>query len=155
MRKWKKLLRKIFFPRLQGQAYVKYAAVMEGEKKGADIWGTDYPIPTSDTLHYKLLEQEGGKDQYVITSITSKILFFIPFTYAEYIIQIPWHKYELNMFDANKALAELHAAEHWNQKHEMAPSGFEGDVTFSNGSYSFSLKVDGGSNYIWLERNGN
>ena len=154
MRKWKQLWHKLFSRRLKGFAWVSYSRAIEGEKKGADIWGTDFPIPVSDVLHFKLLEEEDGS-QYIITSITSKILFIIPFTYDEYIIEIPWHKYELNQFDANKALIEINAAEHWNQNHEMEPSGFEGDVIFSNGSYSFSLKVDSGSNYIWLERNGN
>lgn len=155
MRKWKQLWHKLFSRRLKGFAWVSYSRAIEDEKKGADIWGTDFPIPVSDVLHFKLLEEENGKSQYIITSITSKILFIIPFTYDEYIIEIPWHKYELNQFDANKALIEINAAEHWNQNHEMDPSGFEGDVIFSNGSYSFSLKVDSGSNYIWLERNGN
>ena len=155
MRKWKQLWHKLFSRRLKGSAWVSYSRAIEDEKKGADIWGTDFPIPVSDVLHFKLLEEEDGKSQYIITSITSKILFIIPFTYDEYIIVIPWHKYELNQFDANKALIEINAAKHWNQNHEMEPSGFEGDVIFSNGSYSFSLKVDSGSNYIWLERNGN
>lgn len=155
MRKWKYLLRKLFSHKLRGWAWVSYSKAIEGEKKGADIWGTDFPIPVSDTLHFKLLEQEGGASQYVITSITSKILFIIPFTYDEYIIEIPWHKYELNQFDANKALIEIDAAEHWNQRKEMSPSGFEGEVTFDNGIHKLTYKVNGGSDYSWLVRNGN
>lgn len=153
MRKLKKIMRKLFSSKLQGQAWIPYAKSIEGEKKGADIWGTDYPVPTSDILHYRLLEQEGGSSQYVITSITSKIFFFIPFTYDEYIIEIPWHKYELTLFNANKALKEINAAEHWNQRDEMKPCGFSGDVTFDNGIYQSTYKVNG-SDYTWLVRNG-
>ena len=155
MKKLKKLLYKLFYPRLKGQAWVPYSSCIEGSKKGADIWGTDFPIPVSDTLNFKLLEQEGGKSQYVITSITSKILFIIPFTYDEYIIEIPWHKYELNLFDANKALIEIDAAEHWNQRKEMSPSGFEGEVTFDNGANKLTYTVNGDGDYTWLVRNGN
>ena len=155
MRKWKQLWHKLFSHRLKGSAWVSYSRAIEGEKKGADIWGTDFPIPVSDVLHFKLLEQEGGKSQYIITSITSKILFIIPFTYDEYIIEIPWHKYELNQFDANKALIKIDAAEHWNQRKEMSPSGFEGEVTFNNGVNKLTYIVNGSGDYTWLIRNGN
>ena len=139
---------------LRAYAWESFDEIIEGSKKGADIWGTDYPIPTSDTLNYKLLKRnEGSTDtQFVITSITSKILFIIPFTYDEYIIEIPWRKYTNEGFTAAMALDELHAAENWNKGKEMTYTGFEGEVTFEGCGKSFTYKC--GNDYSWMMRTG-
>lgn len=139
---------------LYAYAWESFDEIIEGSKKGADIWGTDYPIPTSDTLNYKLLKRHEGntETQFVITSITSKILFIIPFTYDEYIIEIPWRKYTNEGFTAAMALDELHAAENWNKGKEMTYTGFEGEVTFEGCGKSFTYKC--GNDYSWMERTG-
>ena len=107
-----RFFKKLFRKKVKAFAWQSFDEIMEGSKKGADIWGTDYPVPTSDTLYYKLLKRENR--QFVITSIESKIFFFIPFTYDEYIIEIPWMKYTKESFTAIMALNEIHDAENWN-----------------------------------------
>ena len=139
---------------LKAFAWSSFDEIIEGEKSGADIWGTDYPIPTSDVLKYKLLKRHDGESdtQFVITSITSKILFFIPFTYDEYIIEIPWTKYTNEGFTAAMALDEIHAAENWNINKEMKYTGFSGEVTFEGCGKSFTYKC--GNDYSWMIRTG-
>ena len=149
-----KFLKKYFRKKIKGFAWESFDEIIEGQKKGADIWGTDYPIPTSDVLKFKLLKRhEGNTDtQFVITSITSKILFIIPFTYDEYIIEIPWRKYTNEGFTAAMALDELHDAENWNITGSMKPTGFDGEVTFEGCGKSFSYKC--GNDYSWMKRTG-
>lgn len=154
MRKLKYFLKSLVKYNLRGTAWVSFNEILEGQKKGADIWGTDYPIPTSDTLSFKLLKQCGNSEtQYVITSIESKILFFIPFHYDEYIIEIPYKKYTNEGFTAAMALKEINAAEKWNHGDEMRPTGFSGTVTFEGCGKKLIYDV-GGGDYTWLKRTG-
>lgn len=85
MKKIKEFLRRLFSKKDKENRIccIQIDDIEEGEKSGADIWGTDWPIPVSDMLSYKLLWQ--GDRQYVVTSVESKILFFIPYHYDEYI----------------------------------------------------------------------
>lgn len=154
MRKLKNFFKSILRKKLEAFAWSSFDEIIEGEKKGADIWGTDYPIPTSDVLKYKLLKRHDGEadTQFVITSITSKILFFIPFTYDEYIIEIPWTKYTNEGFTAAMALDEIHAAENWNINKEMEYTGFTGEATFEGCGKSFTYKC--GNDYSWMRRTG-
>lgn len=138
-------------PHIEETAWENFTEIIEGQKKGADIWGMDYPIPVSDTLNYKLLKRDDK--QFVITSIESKILFFIPFTYDEYIIEIPWKKYTYEGFDAVMALKEIHAAENWNKGDEMKYTDFRGTATFEGCGLRYTFDVDS-SNYSWMLRTG-
>ena len=128
--------------------WIQFEDIEEGSKSGADIWGTDWPIPVSDVLSYKLLIR--GNEQYVITSVESKILFIIPFHYDEYIIEIPRIKYEKGNFGAKEALDEIHDAENWNKGERLRPTGFEGYVTFQGCDREMEYEC-GNNDYIWLK----
>ena len=147
---YKRFLKRLFKKNLKRVAAISFSEMEQGEKSGADIWGTDFPIPTSDTLSYKIFKQDGA--QYVVTSIESKILFFIPFHYDEYVIEIPWNKYSPGMFNANAALEEIHKAENWNKGGEMKPTYFEGDLSFVGPDKSFTYEC-GNNDYQWLKYN--
>ena len=148
---------KVFKKKVKAFAWESFDEIQEGTKKGADIWGTDFPIPVSDTLSYKLLSRNEGSDKYtqfVITSIESKILFIIPFHYDEYIIEIPWRKYTNETFTAEMAVKEIEAAENWNKGKEMHYTGFNGDVTFEGCGRKLNYECSD-SDYDWMIRTGN
>ena len=148
---------KVFKKKVKAFAWESFDEIQEGTKKGADIWGTDFPIPVSDTLSYKLLSRNEGGDKYtqfVITSIESKILFIIPFHYDEYIIEIPWRRYTNETFTAEMAVKEIEAAENWNKGKEMHYTGFNGDVTFEGCGRKLNYECSD-SDYDWMIRTGN
>lgn len=109
--------------------------VYSDQKKGGDIIPGDFPVPTSDTLYYTFFEAKDGR-QWCITKITTKFFFIIPFTYAQYVIDLGIKRYD--KFTVEDAVHEIDEADHWNQRKKMRPVFSDGYVYFHRiwGSYT-------------------
>ena len=87
-------------------------------KEGGDIIPGDVPVPVGDTFIYTLYFTN-DKKQVLVTSMEEKILWIIPFTYDEYIIEFPNWKYTPDQMTCQKALDEVYEAEHWNWRTDV------------------------------------
>lgn len=108
-------------------------------KQGGDIIPGDVPVPTSDTLYYTFFEAEDGR-QWCVTKIKTKFFFIIPFTYAQYVIDLGIKRY--SSFTAEDAIHEIDEADHWNQRKKM-------HVVFSNGTVYFHRIWGAGEEDQW------
>lgn len=102
-----------------------YTDYRDFEAKGEtlDVWG-DFVVPGSDELHVRLFYNYTDHKLYLVTSITEYFFWFIPFTYAEYVIKLPEDKikdsydYFCN-FTAQQAVPFIATADKWNINHKM------------------------------------
>lgn len=116
-----------------------------GQKSGGDIIPGDVPVPTSDTLYWTFFQAEDGR-QWCVTKIKTKFFFIIPFTYAEYVIDLGIRRY--SSFTAEDAVHEIGEADHWNQRGKM-------HVVFSNGTVYFHRIWGAGGEDQWSYKIGN
>ena len=116
-----------------------------GQKSGGDIIPGDVPVPTSDTLYWTFFQAEDGR-QWCVTKIKTKFFFIIPFTYAEYVIDLGIRRY--SSFTAEDAVHEIGEADHWNQRGKM-------HVVFSNGTVYFHRLWGAGGEDQWSYEIGN
>lgn len=59
----------------------------EGKGKGGDIWGTDWPIPVAEEFEWHFYDEVDNGKQYITTKLTDYILWFIPFSYDEFVYE--------------------------------------------------------------------
>ena len=140
------------------QAYnITYTDYRDADARGdtLDIWG-DFVVPGSDELKSRLFHHRNEHKLYLVTSITEYFFWFIPFTYAEYIIILPeirrdpYHTYSDSYdyyanYEAKKAVAFISTADKWNHNNKMKPINTD-KVSFNYYLGNKSIEYKCGSN---------
>ena len=85
-----------------------------GKGKGGDIWGDDWPIPVAQEFEWHFYDYNTMGKQYITTKLTDYILGFIPFTYDEYVYEIPKGTYKQGELTTQKVVDLIYYLEHWN-----------------------------------------
>lgn len=85
-----------------------------GKGKGGDIWGSDWPIPVAQEFEWHFFDDTTMKKQYITTKLTDYILGFIPFSYDEFVYELPAGTYKKNELDTKKVVELISMLEHWN-----------------------------------------
>lgn len=124
-----KLVLKYYFNKLKGKVSVKAATPngtfnisadmkIDGGGKGADIWGTDWPIPVAEELEWSYYQTV--QNQYIRTKLTDYILWIFPFSYDEYIYQMPKNTIDCNHIDNKLIVDMISDCENWNHHDDMS-----------------------------------
>lgn len=147
--------RKLFKKRtLLGDGSTQYSIARYISKKGGDIIPGDVPIPVSDELQCTLFKND--KYTYITMCIFEEILFFIPWHYNEFIIQVKNEDINFDTCTAEDIVRWMAKAVKWNLGTEMRP-----DDRYKSGTFHFmnndkvithSFSVDSGD-YIYLKMN--
>lgn len=108
-----------FRSRLSTQSF-SFTAVCkkDGGGKGADIWGTDWPIPVAEKLEWTICTTTFGR-MYIRTKLTDYILWIIPFSYSEYLFSVPNGVYDYSTFGNKEAVEVISLCDNWNHHDDM------------------------------------
>ena len=108
-----------------------------GSAKGADIWGSDWPIPVAEKLEWNLFTtslhyDDPSRPQYITTKLTDYILWFIPFSYDEYIVEVPNGTFQLETITHKQVVEMIDRCCNWNKggRGVRPHDGDYGQVTF-------------------------
>ena len=130
--------------------FIKFDNKYSDSKSGGDILPGPVPVPTSDVLYYTFYEntdENGNQHQWLVTKITTKFFFIIPFSYDEYIIEFIGKKYDNPT--AEDVIKEIDEAEHYNQRGKIKMKVSEGKVHFEG--YAYDIYELGDNDYYFLE----
>ncbi|CAJ0592317.1 unnamed protein product [Cylicocyclus nassatus] len=86
----------------------------EGKGKGGDIWGADWPIPVAEEFEWHFYDDLGNGKQYITTKLTDYILWFIPFSYDEFVYELPEGTYKPWELNTKTVVGMIYDLEHWN-----------------------------------------
>lgn len=123
----------------------------EGKGKGGDIWGTDWPIPVAEEFEWHFYDEVDNGKQYITTKLTDYILWFIPFSYDEFVYELPAGTYKPWELTTEKVVNMIYYLEHWNWhmdevywddsyekiSFKREEDGRWDDYTFGNNDYHF------------------
>ena len=98
-------------------------------KKGADLLPGDYyVVPVGQTLDAVLYES--GDQQYLTTCITDKFFFFIPYKYAEYVVEFKGKPFNFDTFNGDGVADIIYECENWNKRGKYTMYSNSGSVSF-------------------------
>lgn len=86
----------------------------DGSAKGGDIWGSDWPIPVAEELEWSFYQTV--QYQYIRTKLTDYILWLFPFSYDEYILQVPKDTYDIKTIDNRQVVDAIADCHNWSSK---------------------------------------
>ena len=106
-----------------------------GMGKGGDIWGNDWPIPVAEEFEWHFYDDTSLEKQYVTTCLTDYILGFIPFTYDQYVYELPAGTFQKGELTTKKVADLIYFLEHWNWHTDQVycDDRYEKLVFFTNG----------------------
>lgn len=121
----------------------------EGSAKGGDIWGADWPIPVAEKLEWSYYE--AVHYQYIRTKLTDYILGLFPFSYDEYVLQVPKGTYDIKTIDNRQVVDAIADCHNWSSRGMTNVSGqYNGVMVWyrnskwfyeiGNNDYSFLIK---------------
>ena len=132
--------------------YVAWVSYREGGTcKGGDIWGTDWPIPVAEELTWYLYEDRDTGEQYLTTKLTDYILWFIPFSYYEYVYKLPAGTYGHGQLDAKQVVETIDFLNHWNwHRDEVDYAEGYTSVNFIKSDGSWDIYDIGNNDYSFI-----
>lgn len=85
-----------------------------GSGKGGDIWGEDWLIPVAEEFEWHFYDDTTMNKQYITTKLTDYILGFIPFSYDEFVYELPAGTIPKNTLTTKAVVDYIYFLEHWN-----------------------------------------
>lgn len=82
--------------------------------KGADIWGSDWTIPVAEEFEWHFFDDTETGKQYITTRLTDYIFWLIPFTYDQYVYEVPGGTFAKGELTTKKVAELIYFLEHWN-----------------------------------------
>jgi len=107
---FRKLIHHVSHPNHQPVYCIHYDGYYPHIKQGKSLSSADFLIPVDDVLHFDLFTQ--GEHQYLVTYVTSRFLFFIPYSYYQFIIDLNGTKYPDNLITSEQVCHEILQVEH-------------------------------------------
>lgn len=134
------------FSSITAISYEKRKAIC---KKGADLLPGDYyVVPVGQTLDAVLYES--GDQQYLTTCITDKFFFFIPFKYAEYVVEYKEKPFDFDAFDGNEAVNVIYDCDNYNKTGKYTLYSSSGTVSFGKDGNWEDYEL-GNNDYMYLK----
>ena len=117
--------------------------------KGKDVQETDWTIDADADVEWYFYSGTNSGCQYLVTRITNYILWFIPYSYAEFVYELPGGTYADGELDDSQVVVLINELARWDSYSYLKEETRFSRITFEcNGS---SNKFDfGSSDYMFI-----